>query len=298
VSEYTVLCVDTEAAVDELSTAVQATDTLTPLVRTSIEKAVEALQTESVDCVVTGYELPDGNGLSIIEAVREQSPETPCVLFTSISPDRIETASFESVIVEYFNREMPDAVDRLGFVIEDIITHNAQAGFLLPDDEQSRLEALAEYDVDSLPVEESFERLTGLIASHFDVPIAFIGLIDRTTEDFVACTGADWDMLAREKSVCTHSLLQDEVMVVEDITEDARFRTNDTLQQLGIVSYAGANLTTPGGKIIGQVCLIEHEPRIYSESERKDLQEFADLAMELLELRHTDTENEPQETHL
>jgi len=239
VTQYTILCVDTEAGVDKISDAIEENDTLRSVVRTSVDGATDVIDTENVDCVVTEYDLPDGTGLSIIETLREQSPNTPCVLYTAVSPAQIDTSSFESGSVEYFNREMPDAHDRLGFVVEDIITHNAQAGFLLPNDEQSRLEALAEYDVDSQPIEESFERLTGLIASHFDSAVAFIGLIDRTTENLVACTGADWDMLAREDSVCTHSMLQDGVMVVEDITDDARFRSNETLHQLGIVSYAG-----------------------------------------------------------
>jgi len=286
VTQYTILCVDTEAGVDKISDAIEENDTLRSVVRTSVDGATDVIDTENVDCVVTEYDLPDGTGLSIIKTLREQSPNTPCVLYTAVSPAQIDTSSFESGSVEYFNREMPDAHDRLGFVVEDIITHNAQAGFLLPNDEQSRLEALAEYDVDSQPIEESFERLTGLIASHFDSAVAFIGLIDRTTENLVACTGADWDMLAREDSVCTHSMLQDGVMVVEDITDDARFRSNETLHQLGIVSYAGANLTTGVGNTIGQVCVIDHEPRTYSEAEKEDLQEFADIAMEILELRH------------
>lgn len=286
-TQYTILCVGTETGVDEMRVAIEQQETLSPVVRTSVDSAVDVIATGSVDCVVTGYDLPDGTGVPIIEAIREQSPNTPCVLYTALSPAQIDTSSFDSVGVEYFNRDMPDARDRLGFVVNDIITHNAHAGFLLPDDEQSRLDALAEYDVDSLPIDESFERLTGLIASHFDAAVAFIGLIDRMTEDIIACTGDDWDMLAREDSVCTHSMLQDEVMVVEDITSDARFRNNDTLHQLGIVSYAGANLTTAAGNTIGQVCVIDHEPRNYSKAEQEDLQEFADLAMELLELRQT-----------
>lgn len=295
-TQYSILCVGSETDIDEMRGAIEQRDTLNPVVRTSVDGAIEAIETKSVDCVVTEYDLPDGTGGAIIEAIRDQSPNTPCVLYTSLSPAQIDTNSFDSVGVEYFNREMPDAHDRLGFVVEDIITHNAHAGFLLPDDEKSRLEALAEYDVDSLPIDESFERLTGLIASHFDAAVAFIGLIDRTTEDIIACTGSDWDMLAREDSICTHSMLQDDVMVVEDITADARFRNNDTLHQLGIVSYAGANMTTAAGNTIGQVCVIDHEPRSYSKVEQEDLQEFADLAMELLELRHTIDDGTTTET--
>jgi len=91
--------------------------------------------------------------------------------------------------------------------------------------------------------------------------------------------------MAREDTICTHSMLQEEVMVVEDITEDARFANNETLHELDIVSYAGANLTTPDGNTIGQVCVIDDKPRTYAENERHDLKSFAQLAMELLELR-------------
>ncbi len=284
-SQYTVLCVDTEDAVDELRTPIAATERLTPLVRHTAEGAVDAVTQGGVDCLVTGYDLDDETGIELIEAVQEVDAHVPSVLCTTVSPTEIDTGSITLVGIEYVNRAEPDVLGRLGAIVEDIITHNAQAGFLLPEDEQSRLDALAEYDVDSLSIQESFDRLTGLMTRHFDVSVAFIGLIDRTTEEIVACTGADWTQLKREDTVCTHSMLQDDVMVVEDITEDARFASNETLQRLGIVSYAGANLTTPGGNTIGQLCLIAYEPRTYSEDETDDLQEFADLAMEILTLR-------------
>jgi hypothetical protein len=46
-------------------------------------------------------------------------------------------------------------------------------------------------------------------------------------------------------------------------------------------------MTTPDGHVIGQVCLLDHEPRDYSELERAELQDFAETAMEILELRAT-----------
>lgn len=284
-SDRTVLCVDTEDEIETVSSAIDGEEKLAAIEATSVEGAVERLATETVDCVVTAYDLPDGSGLDVVGELRETSPQTPCVLFTDVKPGEIDTASFEEMIVEYLNRYLPDAVDRLGFVVDDVITHSAQVGFLVPDNEGSRLEALAEYDVEELPIEDSFSRLTDLIASHFDAAVAFIGLVEEDEENFLACTGADWDSLTREDTICTHSMLQEDVMVVEDITEDKRFSSNETLQNLGIVSYAGANMTTPEGQIIGQVCLIDHEAREYSEAQQRDLEGFAETAMEILELR-------------
>lgn len=284
-SQYTILCVDSEDTVDELCDAVEATESLTTVRRYGVDGAIEAVADRSVDCLVTGYHLSGGTGVDLIEAVREQHPELPCILCASLSPTAIDTTTVDPGSIEYYNRKGPEELDNLGFVVEDVIIHNTQASFLLPDDEQSRLAALEAYDVETLPVEESFDRLTGLIASHFDISVAFIGLIDRSTEQFVACTGADWDQMARADSICTHSMLQEDVMVVEDIIDDARFTNNETLHELNIVSYAGANLTTPDGNTIGQVCVIDDKPRTYSEDERHDLESFAELAMEVLELR-------------
>ncbi len=82
-------------------------------------------------------------------------------------------------------------------------------------------------------------------------------------------------------------MLQEDVMVVEDIDEDKRFAENQQLRDLGIVSYAGANMTTPEGQTIGQVCLIDHERREYDAEQRAELQQFAETAMEILELRQS-----------
>jgi GAF domain-containing protein len=280
-----VLAVDSDDGIDAMSAAVAAEDDLTVTSATSVSAARERLEAERYDCVVTGYALADGTGMDVVGAVREERPQTPVVLFTDVPPGDVDTESFEEVIVEYLDRGLPDAEDRLGFVVDDLITHSVQVGFMTPDDERDRLEALASYDVDELPIEESFSRLTDLIASHFGVSVAFVGLLEKGEENFLACTGADWDSMTRERTICTHSMLQEDVMVVEDIRADDRFNENRALENLGIVSYAGANMTTPDGHVIGQVCLIDREPRRYSASERAELQQFAETAMEILELR-------------
>jgi len=281
----TVLCVDDHGRIGDVTAAIDAEDGLSAVEATTVEDATQRLREESVVCVVTSYALPDGTGMDVIEAVREHAPQVPSVLFTDRPPQEIDTASFEETIVEYLNRDLPDAHDRLGFVTNDVIEHSAQVGFLRPDDEEERLSTLAEYDIDELPIEESFERLTDLIASHFDAGVAFIGLIERDEENFLACHGADLDSLTREDTICTHSMLQEDVMVVENIADDNRFNKNEQLENLGIVSYAGANMTAPNGQVIGQVCLIDFEERAYDAVEQAELQDFAETAMEILDLR-------------
>ncbi|ACV12730.1 response regulator receiver modulated GAF sensor protein [Halorhabdus utahensis DSM 12940] len=295
--DRTVLCVDTDARISTVSTAVETEDNLTAIEARSVEDALDVIGSEPVVGVVTAYDLADGTGMDVIQAVREQTPQTPVVLFTDVSPAEIDTNSVEEVLVEYLNRDIPDATDRLGFIVNDVIDHSAQVGFLTPDNEDERLDALDQYDIDSLPIEESFERLTDLITAHFDVAVAFVGLIEEDEENFLACTGGDWDSLTREDTICTHSMLQEDVMVVEDIANDKRFNKNEQLENLGIVSYAGANMTSSDGHVIGQVCALGHEPRRYTAKEKHDLEQFADTAMEILELRQSVLDNQDVEVH-
>lgn len=283
----TVLCVDAESTVSETAAVVDRETEFESLTRTTVADASEAIREEPVVCVITEYDLPDGSGLAVVDALREHAPQTPCVLFTDARPGEIDTGSFEEVIVEYLDRTLPSADEELAFVVDDLVAHSAQVGFLAPDDEASRLAALAEYEIDDLPVAESFDRVTDLIADHFEVEVAFVGLIEEDEENFLACAGADWDSLTREDTICTHSMLQKDVMVVEDVHADNRFAENQQLRNLGIRFYAGANVTTPDGHVIGQVCALDDEPRQFPEPDRHRLQQYADTVTEILELRQS-----------
>jgi len=284
--QQSVLTVDSKDAPD-LSTIVDSEDGMSAVEVSSCSAVETKLTEESIDCVVTGYEIEDDTGMDVVDTVRAESPQTPVVLYTDVSPGEIDTASFEDLIVEYLNNDLPDAADRLTFIIDDIIGHSVQVGFMTPEDEDDRIEALNGYDIKKLPIEDSFSRLTDLIASHFDASVSFIGLIEEDQENFLACTGADWDSMTREKTMCTHSILQEDVMVVEDVREDQRFSEIDAIENFGIRSYAGANMTTPDGHVIGSVCVLDTEPRSYSLEEKEELQQYAETVMEILELRDT-----------
>jgi GAF domain-containing protein len=91
--------------------------------------------------------------------------------------------------------------------------------------------------------------------------------------------------MAREDTICSHTILEQEVLVVEDVTEDPRFAGIDRLRELDIRSYAGARVRTDEGHAIGVLCCIDDEPRTYTLDERQDLRLFADEATEQLELR-------------
>jgi len=246
---------------------------------------LDSILSSSVDCVVTEYDLPDGTGLDVTRRVRERSPDTPCVLFTSADPADIDTANSRDLVVEYLPKEMPDAHASLVRLVKNVVAERRQVAYPLPDEEDERLAALRQYDLPEFDAVEAFDRIAELARSHFAVNIAFVGLVDAHEERFIACRGADWETLDREDTICTHTILGDDVLVVEDVQADDRFRHNEILEELDIRSYAGAPLETPSGVTIGALCLIDDEQRTYDDAQRSDLRRFADEAMEQLELR-------------
>jgi GAF domain-containing protein len=158
----------------------------------------------------------------------------------------------------------------------------------LPQDEDERLAALRSYDLDDPELVASLDRITDLAAEHFGVERASINIINEHSQDFLACYGdaEQWESMDREDSICTFTILEDDdVMVVEDVTEDPRFESrSETLLEMGIHAYMGANLVTSAGLVIGPLCIYDDEPRSFSAADRAYLRDLASVAIDLVEL--------------
>ncbi|SEO42542.1 Response regulator receiver domain-containing protein [Halorientalis persicus] len=251
----------------------------------TLDEAVETLAATPVDCVATAYDLPDGNGLELCSTLRETTPDTPCILFTDVAASEIDTTAFEGLVAEYLPSGTANADERLQELIDELVTRRSQVGYPLPDDEDARLAALEQYEVAGQSAQDTLDRLTELASRHFDVHRAFVGVVGVHEERFLSCQGPDLDPLAREKTMCTHAILEPDVLVVEDTRQDARFEHNDALERLDIRAYAGAPLRGSDGAAIGSFCLTDDEPRSFSEAEIAYLRLLADEAAEQLDLR-------------
>ncbi|WP_135851503.1 GAF domain-containing protein [Halorussus salinus] len=284
----TVLCVDPdEEAREETCDRLRAVgDDPTLVAAESLAAAEESLHEHPVDCVVTEHDLPEGTGLELAARVRDLRPSVGCVLFTAA--DRGELATDESdAVAEYVAKDGRDAAEQLWRVVEFTASFRAQTAYPLPQDESDRLAALDAYDFDSETIREDVAQITDLAARHLDVPMASINLIKEHSQEFLVCHGADWTPTHREDSICTYAIVEDgPVSVVEDVTEDPRFEDNDSLDDLGIRSYAGADLTTDEGLTIGTLCTYDEEPRTFSEDEQAFLATLADVTISLLGLHH------------
>ena len=96
----------------------------------------------------------------------------------------------------------------------------------LPEDEELRMNNLLSYDILDSPEEKDFDDLAELISLLCNCKYALIGFMDRERQWFKATKGITIKEEPRAISFCSHTILQDKVMVVYDAKKDERFFDN------------------------------------------------------------------------
>jgi len=101
-----VLLVDDEpGAADLAATHVERlVDGVETVARTSSADALAVVREERVDCVVSDYNMPDTDGLELLEAVREIDCGLPFVLFTGRGSEEIASEAISAGVTDYLQK--------------------------------------------------------------------------------------------------------------------------------------------------------------------------------------------------
>ena len=91
--------------------------------------------------------------------------------------------------------------------------------------------------------------------------------------------------MAREQSICSYVVYEEELVVIGDLARDPRFSGNPGLQQKQIRFYAGAPLVDRKGNVLGCFAIMDDEPRNMSYDEMDLLSSMAEQLM--LDIRST-----------
>ncbi|MFB6193576.1 MAG: response regulator, partial [Halobaculum sp.] len=67
-------------------------------------EALETLGTESVDCVVSDYAMPDRDGIQLLESLRERQTALPFILFTAHGGEETARDAFRAGVTDYMQK--------------------------------------------------------------------------------------------------------------------------------------------------------------------------------------------------
>ncbi|MCT0207947.1 sensor domain-containing diguanylate cyclase [Synechococcus sp. CS-1332] len=160
------------------------------------------------------------------------------------------------------------------------------SAYPIPDNEAERQAALEEQHILDKESDEDFNRITRLASQMLGVPTALISLVDRERQWFLSRVGLEASETPRDVAFCAHAICSDEVMVVNDASEDERFKDNPLVTgNPHIRFYAGAPLQTRSGFNLGTLCVISPQPRQLTGNEQQLLEDLAGMVIQHMESR-------------
>jgi diguanylate cyclase (GGDEF)-like protein/PAS domain S-box-containing protein len=133
--------------------------------------------------------------------------------------------------------------------------------------------------------EPAYDRIVGLAAEIFGVPICLVSLIGDDFQWMPGRRGLDVSSVPRDLAFCTHTILSDQPLIVLDTTNDVRFCHNPLVTgQDHLRFYAGAPLISKDGVRLGAFCILDRVPRSdFSSTDLKRLVDFAAIVSDRLE---------------
>ncbi|MFF1384034.1 GAF domain-containing serine/threonine-protein kinase [Arthrobacter sp. NPDC058288] len=152
--------------------------------------------------------------------------------------------------------------------------------------EEARMRAVERYRILDTPPDGTFDRIVGLAARMFSVPVAIVSVVDHDRIWFKAHHGTEVGEIGRDPGLCASAILQDEVWVVPDAVTDPRTLANPLVAgEFGLQFYAGVPLRTPDGYNLGTICILDRQPREFTAEDSRALEDLAAIVMNDLELR-------------
>lgn len=156
--------------------------------------------------------------------------------------------------------------------------------FPTPQNEVQRLAALRDFQVLDTPPQKLYDDITELAANICDMPMGLISLIDADRQWFKSRHCVTLTETPRSEAICAHTIMDSKrVFVVRNAPQDPRFSDFPLVSSGVIRFYAGAPITTSDGHVLGALCVLDSRQRELLPQQERQLQNLADLAMNLIE---------------
>ena len=153
-----------------------------------------------------------------------------------------------------------------------------------------RLQALRATALLDSPPQDKFDRLTTVARKVVGAPAAFVSLVDSDRDFYLSQNGFTGSLASARtmegRTFCHYSLLSPDPLVINDTDDSSIYQDVPTVKSLGIRSYLGVPLCTESGEHLGSFCVIDYEPRVWTDSDVTVVSELAHSTMREIALQN------------
>ncbi len=138
------------------------------------------------------------------------------------------------------------------------------------------------------PPEEAFDRLARLARTVLGTPLAFVTLVDDERSYWKSCIGVPAGGPRQntvEESFCQYVVGSGEALVARDAATHPVTKDNPSIELMGVAAWAGMPLRAPGGQVLGSFCVVDTEPREWTDEQISSLAALSEAAAGEIALR-------------
>lgn len=150
------------------------------------------------------------------------------------------------------------------------------------------VQKLIDLGVCNARLEPTYDRICRLAKRTAGTAIATISFFDGTKHWLKAKQNYTAEYVPAEESFCSKALESDDVFWVRDAAADDRFRHLGAVVDAGLRFYAAAPVRFWDGRRIGNVCVLDPEPRDYDPELAQDLADLARVVTDELALKQAE----------
>ncbi|MDO9356366.1 MAG: GAF domain-containing protein [Solirubrobacteraceae bacterium] len=158
-----------------------------------------------------------------------------------------------------------------------------------------RLAAVEALGLSDGPQQELFARLNRIAVQLLGVPVSILSLITDDRQVHAAQVGLDADEFTHSEFPLSHSFCKNVVatgqaLIVPDAREHPTVKDNGSVEDNGVIAYAGFPLRLASGEVVGAFCAIDSEPHEWTPEQLEIVKDLTALASELLDHRRAQNE--------
>mgnify|MGYP001820347108 FL=1 len=151
-------------------------------------------------------------------------------------------------------------------------------------EEEKRIACLKSLGVLDTPPDPRFDDITRLATLICDAPTALVSLVDQDRQWFKARVGFDHPQTDLDRSICSHTILGPDPLIINDLLQDPRTADNPLATGKDAIRfYAGVPLVGRDGLPYGALCVLDTKPRVLSPTQIESLERLGRQVVQLLE---------------